>query len=181
MHSSIFFHDVFHSSGSARPKSTQSSMTEEELTRSPLPPIPCQSLENIHELSEQPPKYDFNSTDDHADNYCEPCDNVRQTPLNSDSTQQIPNGSMKTNYDTNYNFHRDDRRRESEGSTGVESGIGLDESFLGSEKDHSIDQKSPSDTAIYTREKRSRNPFVAERVALLNAMLFKDKTKETML
>lgn len=161
--------------------STQSSMTEEELTRSPLPPIPCQSLEDIHELNEETPNKYVDFTEDHVNDYCEPCDNVRKTPLNSDSTQQLSNGTIKTNYDTNYNFHRSDRRRESQGSTGVESGIGLEESFLGSEKDHSIDRKKTNDKHLCSREKRSKNPFVAERVALLNAMLFKDKTKETML
>ena len=147
-------------------------MTEEEIQASPLPPVPCLSLENLY-------KSEGNGNDA---NYCNPNDNNPATRYvqSSLSPNRSPNRKDEGNI---FNYYQNspvrslprgidyNEKRMSEGSTGVESGIDMDESYQSNEQ--SLGRRK--------HHYGLTQPVNAEGISLLNSSIVKDKTKETFL
>lgn len=145
-------------------------MTDEEIKTSPLPPVPCLSLENIYKPNEDNPYY------------CDPVDS--RPDVRYVQSPSSPSHSNKKRTDNKFNFHghqsrnpmsslpsdqRFDIHREkriSEGSTGVESGIDMDESYP---SDHSLGRRGYAQTDD------------GAGISFLDSSIVKENTRETML
>lgn len=144
-------------------------MTEEEIQASPLPPVPCLSLENIYKSAQN----------ENDPNYCDPIDSNPETryvqsPL---SPNRSPNSKDRGNI---FNYYQNsperslprgfdyDKKRISDYSTGVESGIDLDELYQSNE--HSLG-----------RRRQHYGLTQPEGMSLLDSSVVKDKTRETLL